>query len=193
MSYTTLFFDLDDTLYPGSNGLWALIRERMGWYMVEVLGLPESEVPALRRKYYETYGTTLRGLQIHHQVDVDDYLHYVHDLPLEQFLQPNPELRALLLSLPQQRWIFTNADADHARRVMSVLGVQDCFTGIIDIRAIGFSTVWVSQNGAAKIGAAHSAAQYTLSGLLELPLKMPSLWAEETGNKMPAPRTTDSP
>jgi putative hydrolase of the HAD superfamily len=235
MSYTTLFFDLDDTLYPGSNGLWALIRERMGWYMVEVLGLPESEVPALRRKYYETYGTTLRGLQIHHQVDVDDYLHYVHDLPLEQFLQPNPELRALLLSLPQQRWIFTNADADHARRVMSVLGVQDCFTGIIDIRAlefackpeleayqralalagdpapeacvllddsasnlagarqIGFSTVWVGQNGAAKFGAAHSVAQFTLSGLLELPLKMPSLWAEETGNKMPAPRTMNSP
>lgn len=138
MVYTTLFFDLDDTLYPGSNGLWSLIRARMGQYMVEVMGLPEAQVPDLRRTYYHTYGTTLRGLQIHHQVNVDDYLHYVHDLPLEQYIRPDPELRSLLLSLPQQRWIFTNADADHACRVLAVLGVQDCFRGIIDIRALEF-------------------------------------------------------
>lgn len=138
MVYTTLFIDLDDTLYPGSNGLWSLIRSRMGQYMVDVMGLPEDQVPALRRTYYQTYGTTLRGLQIHHQVDVDEYLHYVHDLPLDQYIQPSPKLRSLLLSLPQQRWIFTNADADHARRVMAALGVQDCFTGMIDIRALEF-------------------------------------------------------
>jgi len=111
----------------------------MSQYMVDILGLPEAEVPAMRRSYFETYGTTLRGLQLHHQVDADDYLHYVHDLPLELFIQPNLELRNLLLSLPQQRWVFTNADADHACRVMSVLGVRDCFTGIIDIRALGFA------------------------------------------------------
>lgn len=228
MAYTTLFFDLDDTLYPGSNGLWSLIRARMGQYMVEVLGLPAADVPEMRRNYYETYGTTLRGLQIHHQVDADDYLHYVHDLPLEQFIQPNPGLRPLLLSLPQQRWVFTNADADHARRVMSVLGVQDCFAGVIDIRAlefackpepaayrralaladrpspeqcvllddsaanlaaarqIGFATVWVGQNGLD-----HPAAQYTLPGLLDLPLKMPCLWAAEAESQAHGPEMKD--
>ncbi|OGO34590.1 MAG: pyrimidine 5'-nucleotidase, partial [Chloroflexi bacterium RBG_16_57_11] len=138
MSFTTLFFDLDDTLYASSSGLWGLIRDRMGQYMVEVLGLPEDQVPALRRSYFETYGTTLRGLQIHHHVDPDDYLSYVHDLPLEQYIRPNPALRALLLSLPQQRWVFTNSDADHARRVMTILDVQDCFDGIIDIRALEY-------------------------------------------------------
>ena len=139
MSFTTLFFDLDDTLYASSNGLWGVIRERMGQYMVEVLGLPQAEVPTIQRSYYETYGTTLRGLQIHHQVDADEYLDYVHDLPLEQYLQPDPALRSLLLSLPQSRWIFTNADSAHARRVMTVLGVNDCFDGIIDIRALDFA------------------------------------------------------
>jgi putative hydrolase of the HAD superfamily len=138
MAYTTLFFDLDDTLYPSSLGLWQEIRARMGRYMVDVLGMPADVAPGIRRMYYETYGTTLRGLQIHHQVDPDDYLRYVHDLPLERYLRPDPELRALLLSLPQRRWIFTNADADHARRVMALLGVQDCFDGIIDIRALNF-------------------------------------------------------
>lgn len=230
MLYTTLFFDLDDTLYASSNGLWDVIRARMGKYMQEILGLPEDEVPDLRRTYYQTYGTTLRGLQIHHQVDADEYLDYVHDLPLEHYLQPNPALRSLLLSLPQQRWIFTNADADHARRVMSILGVGDCFTGIIDIRAmdfackpelaayqralvlagdpapqqcvllddsvvnlagarqLGFTTVWISQNGSS-----HPAVQFTLSNLLELPRKLPCLWPapserlSETAIKSSAP------
>jgi putative hydrolase of the HAD superfamily len=139
MSYTTLFFDLDDTLYPCSSGLWGAIRDRMGRYMAERIGLPEAQIPSIRRYYFETYGTTLRGLQKHHQVDTDEYLAYVHDLPLEQFIQPDPALHALLASLPQRRFIFTNADAAHARRVMQVLGVADCFERIIDIRAIEFA------------------------------------------------------
>ena len=139
MSYTTLFFDLDDTLYPCSSGLWDAIRDRMGLYMKERVGLPEAEIPAIRRHYFMTYGTTLRGLQKHHQVDTDDYLAYVHDLPLEQYIQPNPALHDLLDSLPQRRFIFTNADANHARRVMQVVGVADCFDGIIDVRAIQFA------------------------------------------------------
>lgn len=139
MSYTTLFFDLDDTLYPCTSGLWGAIRDRMGRYMAERVGLSEAEIPALRRLYFETYGTTLRGLQKHHHVDTDDYLAYVHDLPLEKYIQPNPALRTLLVSLPQRRFIFTNADAEHARRVMRVLGVADCFEQIIDIRAMAFS------------------------------------------------------
>lgn len=138
MPYTTLFFDLDDTLYPNSNGLWDAIRDRMTGYMYDRLDLPPEQVPALRRAYFENYGTTLRGLQIHHDVDADDYLAYVHDLPLETYLQPDPELGALLRRLPQDKWIFTNADSDHARRVLAVLDLGDCFNGVIDVRAMNF-------------------------------------------------------
>jgi putative hydrolase of the HAD superfamily len=136
--YSTLFFDLDDTLYPSNNGLWEAIRERMNRYMVEVMGMPQADVPAIRRFYYETYGTTLRGLQKHYQVDADEFLAYVHDLPIPQFVPPDPALRLMLLSLPQRRFIFTNADADHAGRVLSALGVQDCFEQVIDVRALEF-------------------------------------------------------
>jgi putative hydrolase of the HAD superfamily len=139
MSFTTLFFDLDETLYPGGNGLWEAIGERMNRFMVERVHLPEDQVPALRRHYYQTYGTTMRGLQIHHHIDTDDYLAYVHDLPLGQYLVPDPRLRLLITSLPQARWIFTNADAGHASRVIEVLGLAGCFAGIIDVRAIGFA------------------------------------------------------
>jgi putative hydrolase of the HAD superfamily len=139
MSYTTLFFDLDDTLYPNSTGLWQAIRARMSQYMVERLGLPADQVPELRRTYYITYGTTLRGLQKHYYVDADDYLAYVHDLPLERYLQPDASLRTMLLSLPQRRFIFTNADSNHALRVLSVLELSGCFDRIIDVHAMEFA------------------------------------------------------
>ena len=134
MPFTTLFFDLDDTLYPADNGLWQAIRDRMSRYMVERLGISEQQVHEIRRSYYEMYGTTLRGLQLNYQVDMEEYLAYVHDLPLADFLAPNPALRQALLSLPLRRWIFTNADSDHAGRVLAILGLEECFEGVFDIR-----------------------------------------------------------
>jgi putative hydrolase of the HAD superfamily len=138
MRFTTIFFDLDDTLYPSDNGLWLAIKNRMRQYMHERVGIPSDEVPVLQKQYFETYGTTLRGLIYHYQVDPHDYLVYVHDLHMQDYLRPAPELRSLLLSLPQKRWIFTNADIDHARRVISGLGLEGCFDGVVDLKAMDF-------------------------------------------------------
>ena len=138
MGYTTLFIDLDGTLYSNSTGLWDAIRVRMTQYMLERLNLPKENVSNLRRQYFERYGTTLRGLQIHHGVDANDYLAFVHNLPLEKYLKAEPRLRVVLESLPQQKWIFTNADSDHARRVLAILELADCFSGIVDVRALEF-------------------------------------------------------
>ena len=73
--------------------------------------------------YYIHYGTTLRGLQIHYGIQPKEYLNFVHDLPLHQYLQPNPALREMLRSIPKKRWIFTNSDQPHVERVLSILGI----------------------------------------------------------------------
>lgn len=138
MEFEVAFFDLDDTLYNKESGLWDAIRQRMSLYMHERLGMSWDVIPTLRRHYFETYGTTLRGLQLHHQVDADDYLAYVHDLPLHEYIHPDPELRQMLVTLPLRRFVFTNADHDHAKRVLQTLEIADCFEGIIDVRAIHF-------------------------------------------------------
>ena len=138
MHFSTLFFDLDATLYPASNGLWEQIRLRIYKFMLEEIGIPETEIPATRDKYWTTYGTTLEGLRIHHQVEPDDYLKYVHDLPLKDFLEPDPILRDLLKTLPQDLWVFTNADRRHADRVLNELGISDLFSGIVDLLALDF-------------------------------------------------------
>jgi pyrimidine 5'-nucleotidase len=136
MRFTTLFFDLDDTLYPSSTGLWFAIKDRMTLYMIERLGLPEKDVPLLREQYFKMYGTTLRGLQERHNVDKDDFLAFVHDLPLKDYLTPNPILREVIASLPTRNLIFTNADVLHARRVLAALKLDDLFDTIVDVNAV---------------------------------------------------------
>jgi len=133
MHFTTIFFDLDNTLYPASTGLWQTLKERMNAYMRDRLGLPTADIPGLREKYFREYGTTLRGLQANHSVDAQDFLTYVHDVALQDYLRPDPDQRAVLAGLPTRNLIFTNADLPHARRVLGILELEDCFTDIIDI------------------------------------------------------------
>jgi len=136
MKFTTIFFDLDDTLYPPSTGLWKNIKSRISLYMQERMNIPIGEVESLREKYFLQYGTTMRGLQAHHNIDTEDFLAFVHDLPLKDYLTPNPILRDIIASLPTVNLIFTNADIHHARRVLSVLGLNDLFETVIDVNSI---------------------------------------------------------
>lgn len=133
-----LIFDLDDTLYPRGSGLMDRISERIGRYLVERLGFSPEEAEALRRRYYAQYGTTLRGLMEEHAIDPEDYLAYVHDVPLEPHIAPNPALDRMLGRLPLTKVIFTNASEEHARRVLERLGVARHFPIILDVRRVDF-------------------------------------------------------
>ncbi len=136
MRFTTIFFDLDDTLYPSHAGLWHAIKERMNDYMRERLQIPEKDIQQLREKYYLQYGTTTRGLQEHHNIDTQDFLAYVHDLPLEDYLTPNSIQRSVIASLPTRNFVFTNADIPHAQRTLTALNLHDLFPNIIDVNTV---------------------------------------------------------
>jgi putative hydrolase of the HAD superfamily len=78
----------------------------------------------------------MRGLTIEYQIDIHDYLAYVHDVPLENYIHPDPALYQALVNLPYNLVIFTNADSAHAHRVMNVIGINDLVSGVIDILAV---------------------------------------------------------
>ncbi|KAJ8754198.1 hypothetical protein K2173_002098 [Erythroxylum novogranatense] len=130
--YDCLLFDLDDTLYPLSSGIAAVCGKNIKDYMVEKLGIDENKITELGKLLYKNYGTTMAGLRaIGYDFDYDEYHSFVHGrLPYEN-LKPDPVLRSLLLSLPVRKVIFTNADKVHALKVLSKLGLEDCFEGII--------------------------------------------------------------
>jgi putative hydrolase of the HAD superfamily len=136
MRFTTFFFDLDETLYPPSSGLWSAIRVRINAYMRERMGIPPEQIEVLREQFFREYGTTLRGLQANYTVDLDEYLAFVHNVPLEAHLNPDPELRSVIEALPTRKFIFTNADSLHANRVLDVLGLQGLFDGILDVHTL---------------------------------------------------------
>lgn len=136
MAYTTIFYDLDDTLYPSHCGLWEAIGDRINLFMHQRLHFPLDELSTRRSELFHTYGTTLRGLKIVYGIDELDYLAFVHDVPVASYIQPDPLTRTILLRYPQRRVIFTNADTHHAVRVLDVLQLNDCFDQIIDILAV---------------------------------------------------------
>jgi putative hydrolase of the HAD superfamily len=131
-------FDLDDTLYSASCGLWPVLVMRMEQYMVERLGIAAGSVPEMRRRYLARFGSTLNGLRHEYDIDAIEYLAFVHDVPLEQFIQPQPRLSEMLGRLPLEKVIFTNADAAHARRVLRALGVAEHFPLIVDVHCMQF-------------------------------------------------------
>ncbi|KAM7276587.1 hypothetical protein ACFE04_018453 [Oxalis oulophora] len=130
--YECLLFDLDDTLYPMSSGLNFACRKNIEEYMLSFLNMEESEVPKMCFELYREHGTTMAGLKaIGYEFDNDEYHAVAHGrLPYEK-LKPDPILRNLLLSMPQRKIIFTNADKPHVDQVLRKLGLEDCFEGII--------------------------------------------------------------
>ncbi len=136
MNFTTIFFDLDDTLYPHESGLWEAIKGRINLFMHEQLGMSWDEIPANREKFFLNHGTTLRGIQANFDVDEEAYHAYVHQLPLEEYISPDPKLLALLEHLPQRKIILTSADEKHAERVLVQLQIRNHFEQILDVHAI---------------------------------------------------------
>jgi putative hydrolase of the HAD superfamily len=138
MNHRCILFDLDNTLYPKSVGLMQAIGKRMNLFMVERLGIHPDEVREKRDGFLKSFGTTLNGLRRQYSVDPDEFLAFVHDLPISCYLQYEPALDRMLERLELRKIVFTNADAQHARHVLSCLGITRHFESIIDIHLLEF-------------------------------------------------------
>jgi pyrimidine 5'-nucleotidase len=132
-TFSTVFVDLDQTLYPASSGIWGDVADRIQTFLETELNLSPQEAIERRHYYYKTYGTTLRGLQDEAQVEPISYMNFIHDVPVESKIKLDPNLPELLASIKIPKYVFTNASIDHAIRVMRHLEIEQCFDGIIDI------------------------------------------------------------
>ena len=140
MAISHILFDLDNTLYPSSAGILQLFDERISNFVQRFLDTDEQTARQLQHDYYTTYGTTLRGLQAKYgeKVDVEEYLRYVHDLELSAILSVDAELDRRLKEIRSRKSIFTNSPIEHAQRVLKMLGIEQHFDHIFDIRFHAF-------------------------------------------------------
>jgi pyrimidine and pyridine-specific 5'-nucleotidase len=103
-------------------------------YLMRRFSISLSDAANLHQQYDMQYGLAIKGLVQHHKIDPLEFNRQVDDaLPLEQILHADQPLRKLLLDLDRSKvklWLFTNAYVNHGRRVLRLLGVEDCFDGI---------------------------------------------------------------
>ncbi len=134
MPFDLAVIDLDNTLYAADNGVFARMDKRMTTFIAEALKISMAEADQLRIRYWKQYGSTLRGLMLHHGLDPEPFLLDVHDIQADTLLQPDVQLDQALARLPGHKVIHTNGIREHAERVLQALGIIHHFAAIYDIR-----------------------------------------------------------
>jgi putative hydrolase of the HAD superfamily len=130
----TWVFDLDNTLYPVTERLLAMIDRHMSEFVARFLNVGLVEARNIQKTYFRKYGLTLRGLMIHHGLDPVRYYDEMTPMDLNE-VDPNPALADAIRKLAGRKLIYTNASSHHAEMVLDRLGMAGLFEGIFDIGA----------------------------------------------------------
>lgn len=130
-------FDLDNTLYPADCRLFEQVDRRMGEFIAQHFGVDAVAAREIQKRYYRTYGTTLRGLMLHHDLEPHAYLEYVHDIDLS-VVSANRALDTALAGLGGRKTVFTNGSHKHAEAILDRLGIAQHFSAIFDVAAAEF-------------------------------------------------------
>ena len=130
-------FDLDQTLYPPSIGLFSQIEVLMTDYVTRMLGVDRAQANYLRDHYWKTYGTTLAGLMAEHSIDPDPFLEAVHDIDFT-VLPPAPDLARAIEALPGRKIVYTNGCEPYARNVLTARGLDGVFEAVYGVEHAGY-------------------------------------------------------
>ena len=134
MPFDLAVIDLDNTLYTADSGVFARMDKRMTAFVASELDVDKEEANRLRVEYWKAYGTTLRGMMLHHGMEPEAFLRDVHDIDAHEILKKDKNLDIALGRLPGRKVIHTNGIREHAERILETLGVSHHFAGIYDIR-----------------------------------------------------------
>ena len=93
-------------------------------YISQKLDLSLEKAKELQTNYFHKYNTSLNGLMIHHDIDPQEFLKYVHDINLD-FLKKDFKLRKELIELKTKKFVFTNGSHEHASNITKTLGIKE--------------------------------------------------------------------
>ncbi|KAA5804935.1 pyrimidine 5'-nucleotidase [Alkalicaulis satelles] len=127
-------FDLDNTLYPADTAVMSQVDQRMTEFVMRLLDVDRDTARSVQKRYWRDYGTTLNGLMSNHDVDLAEFLDFVHDVD-HSVITPNAELAGHVAALEGKRIVFTNGSRKHAEKVIDRLGLNGLFDDLYDIEA----------------------------------------------------------
>ena len=139
-----LLLDLDGVCYGKHNNyslekVFGQVSKRMTEFISKRLKINMEEAKKLQTDYFYRYNTSLNGLMIHHDIPPEEFLKYVHTIDLS-FMKKDEIMRNELIQLNMEKFIFTNGSAEHAKNILSHLGIYDLFgrDRIFDIQDAGY-------------------------------------------------------
>ena len=139
-----LLLDLDGVCYGKHNNyslekVFGQVSKRMTKFISERLNINMNDAKELQTNYFYKYNTSLNGLMIHHDIPPEEFLSYVHSIDLS-FMKEDKIMRNELVQLDMEKFIFTNGSAEHAKNILTHLGVYDLFgrDKIFDIQDAGY-------------------------------------------------------
>jgi len=139
-----LLLDLDGVCYGKHNNyslekVFGQVSQRMTMFISERLKIDMEEAKKLQTDYFYKYNTSLNGLMIHHDIPPEEFLKYVHTIDLS-FMKEDKIMRNELEKLDMEKFIFTNGSAEHAKNILTHLGVYDLFgrDKVFDIKDAGY-------------------------------------------------------
>ena len=111
----------------------------MTQFISEKLKINTKAAKKLQTDYFYKYNTSLNGLMIHHEIPPQEFLKYVHNIDLS-FMKEDVVMRKELEQLDMEKFIFTNGSAEHAKNILSHLGIYDLFgrDKVFDIEDAGY-------------------------------------------------------
>ena len=135
----TVIFDVDDTLYPKSNGFTKHRNEDVVLqFMVDELGFgSRDEARDLRNEYFQTYHSTMKALIV---ADAEGRLpagkhfdkealgnYWADNCEFKKYLSADTEVIEAIQKLRQKKVIFTNAPRPYAIKVLETLDLLPLF------------------------------------------------------------------
>lgn len=133
-------FDLDNTLHDARPHIFPSMHAQMNAYLRRRFGVDEAGADAMRRFFWERYGTTLRGLVRHHGEDPRAFLRETHRFPeLDAMVVGENALRHALARLAGTRLVFSNAPRHYVEEVLRLLGVARFFDAVYTIESTRYA------------------------------------------------------
>ncbi|TCN37013.1 putative hydrolase of the HAD superfamily [Kribbella orskensis] len=130
----TWVLDLDDTLYPSSNGLADQMKALIRGILSRHFGTDDAGARRIQAELIAAHGTTLRGLMTTEGLAAADILEFEHHIDYS-VLRADALLAEAIAALPGRKFVFTNGSAYHAEQALARLGLSDHFDGVFDILA----------------------------------------------------------
>ena len=132
-------FDLDNTLHDARPHIFPSMHEQMNAYLKRTFRVDEEGANAMRRLFWQRYGTTLKGLMRHYGTDPRRFLWETHQFPeLGDMLVHENTVRHALARLGGRKLVFSNAPRHYVEAVLRGIGLQRAFEAVYTIESTRF-------------------------------------------------------